>query len=456
MSAQSTGLINSFEKITKLELDGSNLREHWINVGQCLTSNAFVAQKDLMIDHLLPCTHIKHEKCIYDPIYLGSSGGALIPETMRMPNVIVADCFDGYVGTPMPSLYGPGRSKSPSTTRQSEDGRDGSGGDDAHPGVGETETVEGLGQRLYTGVQFNAEGEAIKYGFYEGDPLAYPSHKVKQVLLIDVVAAEIKFTNDCIQAASLVERTFSASALARLKASKLFTEAVSVGRIDIMKMVVDRIIMSKTTIALPPRAIDKTMLGELKDIINMKPLSTFIETKEALHEKIRRLRLKGWDPHRTPENDCMMGVLLYTLGSTTRIGRLTQEDSDKDLLRFPECTLQWAENRILSHEGSCMRSDDNTDYSRASIKAAPARKLQQGAQAGRGSGATAAGRGAGKPDAKSDSKKYCAWCRKEGDHYTSFCTDSACPESVKEDAKKLFQNELAAKRSINSLRKTGK
>jgi hypothetical protein len=154
----------------------------------------------------------------------------------------------------------------------------------------------------------------------------------------------------------------------------------------------------------------------------------------------------------------MLGVLLYSLGSTNRIGRLTQEDSDKDLLRFPECTLQWAENRILTHEGSCMRSDDNKDYSRETVRAAPARQ-QTGTQGGKRSGSagsTVPGKGTGKTDLKSETKKYCAWCRKEGDHYTSFCTDSECPESVKEDAKKLFQSELAAKRSINSLRKSGK
>jgi hypothetical protein len=293
MATQNTGLINSFEKISKLELDGSNLREHWLSIGQCLTSNAFIAQRDLMMDKTLPCTHLKHVECVYDPQHLGSSGGTMIPEIMKLPSVTAADCFDGYIGTPMPSLYAskPGRAKSPGTARLSEDFRESSGGDSSHTVVGDNEASKEEVAPPMHGGPLTAEGENIKYGFYLGDPLAYPSHKVKQTQVTEVVAAEIKFNNDCIQAASLIERTFSQSALARLKASKLYTEAVSVGRIDILKMVVDRIIMSKTTIALSPRAIDKTMLIDFKEILNMKPLGTFLETKEAFHEKIRRIRL---------------------------------------------------------------------------------------------------------------------------------------------------------------------
>ena len=301
--------------------------------------------------------------------------------------------------------------------------------------------------------------DLTKYGFYKGDPFANPVCYVKTATSGDVRKEQHELYNRCVSVAANYHSTLSIGLQARLKGSPLYMEAKNAGRIDIQRIVVHRTVSECTTISLEPRPFDLPILGAFKNLVNMKPSTTFVETKEAFHESVRRLRVKGWDSEKTDANDCMLGAMLYELGiaKDTRVKALAQLDIDKDIVKFPTCTLAWAENKIFEYEGIVSRQTGGGAVQNHQVKAATSRG---GGRSGGGRGGnTGRGENSRSNQAAAKNQKggssYCGWCKKEG-HWTAHCTDGACPQSVKDDALRLFKEEIAAKKAINDLKRSGK
>ena len=473
----SSSFIATIEKLPKLEADGSNYTEWWTAVSQWCAAYGFGDQLRFM-NGKVPLTSARNPQCIFSPLMQGSSGGQYAPVLQEALNVTPDQCINGYIGTlPKPMEHkkierAKPRAKSPVTrTSLSAPGKDDEKADEAEaeaedqldPGVVELESVD-----VGNGVE-----DTTKYGYYPGDPLAKPLLRTKAVQLTEVIAAEEKFNNANVQIAACMEKTLTAALTLKLRASPLYLQAIEHGRPDVAKHVVDHVITTSSVVAVTPRAWDPVILSDMRALITYKPKQgeTFVEIRDKFHEMVRRLRLKGWDAENSSENDCFLGVILWGLGKTSKNERLMREELDKDTIKHPTCTVMWAESKVLEIEAIVARSSlgDQKSTEHTSIRAAHHQGGGRGGGGrGRGDGRGSAGRGGrGKQAGTSNNststgfkwtagEKQCRWCNQWTDHYTAFCPDPKCPDSVKDEAKELFKQELAAKRNMNALKKSNK
>jgi hypothetical protein len=332
-------------------------------------------------------------------------------------NVYPEDGFDGYSVSDREKAKA-GSPAAITTTRSSTGGEEAAQGTEPvadDPDDGDVEGSETGGPDA---------SDHTKYGWYEGDPLAQPLHKVTMTDMIEMNKFLSIYDSETSMVAALLHRTFflvcSLSSAARSCTLRPLTGE------DLMLLCESFIGLSRPiTVSVEPRPMDIVIFKELVQLLNMN----------------------------SDEIDSMLGAKLYPLGKTTRVERLMQDDIDKDIPKYPKLTQIWAENKIKEYEGTVARSDDRTQP--VTMRAAHSKTANGKSTNGKTSNAGVKSTGGGGGGAKQQTQgKWCDWCKAEGD-YTLYCTDTACPEEVKKAAKALFEASLSMRRTVNASKKQG-
>ena len=289
---------------------------------------------------------------------------------------------------------------------------------------------------------------AVKYGWYDGDPLAFTPQLVDKGQLTPAVKILREIGEGMSEMTTVIMASLEPTLKNKLMHIKLFEEAMKTNRADILVKIINTHLSSGTVSVQRETMMSMMIFEELQNLLAMKIVdNNLVDFMEKVKKQIKKLRELGYDKHNYDQTDMMFGmVLIHGVNNNSFYSHLHHAEMQNQL-DGEHVTLAAAEKKLTEWHSFIMRTSKTlygTDQvSAASRNATVAKTTTEGSVK--------------KFNTSDKTKTVVRVCTKcNGDHYLSTCPELSKIERTEARLKYLKSTEDGGKTDSSSKKNKSK